>query len=516
MNTAEHPDEADGGSQGEAAESWEISPDRLTITFKLRQPMVWDRRAPTNGRQIDAQDVVFSWEKYKKLNSNASALDGSKAPDSPIDSISASDARTLVVKLRQPYASIIPMFSANDLLYIMPRESEGGFDPRGVVRGHGPWLLENYIPSASFAWTKNPDFYQKDRPYFDRAEVPIVTDYAQRLAQFRAGNIYTDVLLANQEDIVATKRDVPDTLLLQEGNFQTSSTNLTTFGWEDGVVWRDARVRQALSMLIDREGFMDVIDNRESFAKEGLDVAVRQNSVIPGGWTGQWLDPTDDKAFGPTAKYLRFNIEEAKKLLTAAGIPQGHEFNLFMGPADRYGTVYQRTVELYDGFFRAGGLNPKLTVVTPAETWLSKYSRIYRTSTYKPGDGFDGLAVIPERGYVTAALQLYNQLHKDGGSYRGTPLPTGTTTAGRPQAQRPHCENRPGVQRTDADWAGTRADQVRHRADVHDPEGVVGEGVHAVVAGNRQRRRPQLLRELRRLDGPQPQLVARHNQEAAE
>jgi ABC-type oligopeptide transport system substrate-binding subunit len=54
MNQAEYPNEADGGSQGEAADTWEISPDRLTVTFKLRQPMLWDRRAPTNGRQIDA------------------------------------------------------------------------------------------------------------------------------------------------------------------------------------------------------------------------------------------------------------------------------------------------------------------------------------------------------------------------------------------------------------------------------------------------------------------------------
>jgi ABC-type transport system substrate-binding protein len=432
MAPAEVPDDADGSSLGEAAESWEVSGDKLTVTFKLRQGMVWDRRAPTNGRQIDADDVVFSYNKYKQLNSNASALDATKAPDSPVQSITASDPKTVVVKLSQPYASIIPMFSANDLLYIMPRESDGGFDPRSEVRGHGPFLLDNYTPSASFTWAKNPDFYIKDRPFMDRVELPIVTDYVQRLAQFKAGNIYTDVLLGNQEDIVVSKRDVPDAWLLQEA-FTTTSTNLTTFGWEEGVAWRDVRVRQALSMLIDREAYIDVIDNRENFARDGLDISVRQNSIVPGGWTNYWLDPTDNKAFGDSAKYLQLNVEEAKKLLSAAGIQPGKEFNLYMGPPDRYGTVYQRTVELYDGFFRNAGLQPKVSVITPADTWLTKYSRIYRTSTYKPGDGFDGLAVIPERGYVTAALQIYNQLHKDGGSYRGAVYQNGKTTDGDPK-----------------------------------------------------------------------------------
>jgi hypothetical protein len=42
-------------------------------------------------------------------------------------------------------------------------------------------------------------------------------------------------------------------------------------------------MRQALSMLIDREAFIDVIDNRKNFERDGLDMAVRQNSVIPGG-----------------------------------------------------------------------------------------------------------------------------------------------------------------------------------------------------------------------------------------
>jgi ABC-type transport system substrate-binding protein len=292
-------------------------------------------------------------------------------------------------------------------------------------------MLEDYVPSAKFAWVKNPDFYIKGRPYPDRVELPIVPDYTQRLAQFKAGSILTDVVEATQQDVVATRNDIPQALLLEAGSYPVTSGNMITFGWEQGSPWRDKRMRQAVSMLIDREGYIDVIDNRDNFASSGLELAVRRSSVVPGGWSGHWIDPTESGKFGPEAKYLDFDLQGANKLIAAAGF-DGLEFELNMGPVDRYGAAYQRTVELYDAFFRAAGLRPKLVVRTPAEVWLNQYARKYFNSTYQPGDGFEGLAVVPERSYVTVAQQLYNQFHKSGGAFRGMALERGTTVDGDP------------------------------------------------------------------------------------
>lgn len=433
MKAVQYPQEADGSSEGEVAEDWEVSPDRLTVTFRLRQNMLWDRRDPTNGRAIDADDVVFSWEKYRELNPNAAALAYTGGDSqAPVESVTATDSSTIVVQLRQPYASIIPMFSAYDLLYIMPRESDGGFDPRQVVRGHGPYILEEYVPSSRFTWARNEDFYIQNRPFPDRVEVPIVSDYAQRLAQFKAGHIYTDVVEPGQEDVIVTKRDVPDVQLMQQTNYPVTSTALTVFGWEENSPFRDTRIRQALSMMIDREAIMDVMDNRENFAREGLEVAIRRASAVSGGWTGYWLDPDNEAEFGEEAKYLHLNQEEARALMSAAGHPDGLQFGLFMGPPGRYGAAYDRQVEVYDGMFREAGQHPILTPITNGDEWLNSYSRVYRTATYQPGSGFNGLAVIPERSYVTVALQLYNQFHKDGGGYRGAAVNGGSVMDGDP------------------------------------------------------------------------------------
>jgi ABC-type transport system substrate-binding protein len=267
----------------------------------------------------------------------------------------------------------------------------------------------------------------------DRIELPIVSDQAQRVAQFRAGGIHTDVLAGNQENIVVTKREVPDVLLLQDDTFPVATGNMICFGWEQGSPWRDVRARQALSMMLDREAFIDVIDNRENFRKDGLELPVKINSAVPAGWGDYYLDPTNEKEFGPSAKYLRLDLAEAKKLLTAAGHPNGFEFNLNYG--GHYGAAYNRVVEMYAGFFLEGGLRAKQTIITPSAVWLEQYSRVYRAATSAAtGKGFDGAAVIPERTYATAAIQLYSQYHKDGGGYRGMVPSGGSVVTGDPKS----------------------------------------------------------------------------------
>jgi len=101
---------------------------------------------------------------------------------------------------------------------------DGGFDAKNTVRGHGPYILDEYVPSSRFVYKRNPDYYIKDRPFIERVEVPILSDNAQRLAQFRAGNIHTDVLGTWQDQIVAMKRALPETLLLQDGGYPAANT----------------------------------------------------------------------------------------------------------------------------------------------------------------------------------------------------------------------------------------------------------------------------------------------------
>src|SRR5215213_2097868 len=198
---------------GDLAESWEFSPDGLQLTFKLRPNVIWDRRAPTNGRAVDAQDVKFSADRFLAMSPNAVNFFNSKSKAAPITAVETPDPRTVVLKLAFPYVPLLATFTRNLNLWILPREAEGGFNPQTESRGAGPWVLDKYTPSASIEYKKNPDYYEKGRPFLDGWSTPIITEYAQRLAQFRAGSIWGGVV--RQEDVLDVKKDFSQLLMVQ-------------------------------------------------------------------------------------------------------------------------------------------------------------------------------------------------------------------------------------------------------------------------------------------------------------
>ena len=421
---AKYPKEYEfGGFEGDLGESWEISGDKLQLTFKIRQGVKWDPRSPTNGRLADAQDVIKSWEKFSQVNPGRISYiyDAVTAPSAPVVSITAPDARTIVIKLKEPDSSIIPLF-AGTTFSPMPREFDGGFDPRTNVRGHGPYMLEEYSPSVRFVWRRNPDYYVKDRPFIDRREVPIVPEYATRLAQFKTGAIYMDVVGGfggGQADIVPTKRDFPDLLLMKADSFPTQSSWGFTFGWDGNAPFKDQRMRQAASMLIDREGYADVLDNRDGFRRDGLDLEVAFNAVVSAGWTGYWIDPKNEKEFGSNAKYLNYNVAEAKKLIAAAGM-DGVEFDYHYDSSGRF-PILNKVVELNTAWFIDGGLKPKLDGINTVTEYTNDFYYGYQSAAYAAGEkkGFGGILNGSERPFATIALMVFGLLHKDGAFYKG-------------------------------------------------------------------------------------------------
>jgi len=69
---------------GDLAESWEWSPDRLTLTLKMRQGVKWHNKAPVNGRAFDNQDVLYSWDRVTRLSGDRGQIANVVNPDAPI------------------------------------------------------------------------------------------------------------------------------------------------------------------------------------------------------------------------------------------------------------------------------------------------------------------------------------------------------------------------------------------------------------------------------------------------
>src|SRR6185436_961194 len=130
-----------GDVEGDLVSSWEISPDHLTITAKLDPERKFAPLAPVNGRVVDAQDVVFSYNRNKMISTSRTDYWTDVAPTAPIQSITAIDDRTVQIKLSRPTATILALLSrdfAGDF-HILPKES--GIDFRQVFAGSGPWYV---------------------------------------------------------------------------------------------------------------------------------------------------------------------------------------------------------------------------------------------------------------------------------------------------------------------------------------------------------------------------------------
>lgn len=313
-----YPENATSDVEPDGASSWEESPDGLTFTFHLREDLKLDPRPPTSGRLIDAEDVVFSAEKFRATGLSRSEFYNEFAPTSPVESVEAIDPKTVQVKLAFPIANMMARFAFQRYLYIMPKEADGAFDPANDMRGSGPWRLVKWEPSQGFTYERNDEWtVAPGQPYLDGLNVPIITEYAQRRAQLVAGNLWSNQGLT-AEDVLGVKSEQPG-LNLYAQSFPDTRPVFLNFGLLPDSPFHDVRVRRAASMVIDRDLYIETIYNVTKFESEGLPIEWAWHTHYAAGEPPYWIDPKGS-GLGEPAKYFHYNVEEATKMVEAAGL----------------------------------------------------------------------------------------------------------------------------------------------------------------------------------------------------
>jgi peptide/nickel transport system substrate-binding protein len=406
---------ASGEVVGDVFESWEFSPDKLTLTAKVNSNAHFAQVNPVNGRSVTADDVVKSYERWKSVGTYASEVNNAATPDAPLISMTNTDDKTVVMKLNEPNSTLIGLLTQTrpGNFFVVPKEAmdQKLLDIRTTVAGSGPWSLKDWRPGQGIYFKRNPGFRQDKRqgtPYMDEVEYPTITELSVGLAQFKAGNIYLyDRLVA--EDILPTKRDLPQLELKPTDLAKTSQRII--FGHLPNSPFKDERVRQAWMMTHDRDALIDVMHNVSGYKREGIDVQTAWCTAIQCDvYKGWWLDP-QGKEFGENAKYFKHDNAEAKKLLAAAGFANGVDTTVHY-PGSNYPATTVKVFEISLGMVRDSGLfRFGIDLVNYNTEWTPKF----RNSRGQIQD----VAMINEAGTLDPTVYLYTRYHSSGAGYQG-------------------------------------------------------------------------------------------------
>src|SRR5262245_8310157 len=181
------------------AERWEYTDDK-TVVFYLRKGVKFHNKPPVNGREVKAQDVKYSLERF-------AAKSGFRARFDDVDRIEVVDDFAVKIVTKHPFAPLLAQLASPSHNVIFPKEAEeqyGDFNKAEAAIGTGPFILERYERGVKLIFKRNPDYYIKGLPYVDGIEWQMTPEAAARLSLLRAGKVdfvLTTGLLTGEEAI---------------------------------------------------------------------------------------------------------------------------------------------------------------------------------------------------------------------------------------------------------------------------------------------------------------------------
>lgn len=308
---------ADGSKIPGMAESWEVTPDGLTWIFHLRKA-VW-----SDGVPVTAGDFVFSLRRVLDpktaseyasilfLIQNAEAVNNGKAPLEALG-VRAIDDRTLEIKLTHP-APYLPELTGHHVLYPVPEHivkkyGDSWVQP-GKLVGNGPYKLVSWKLGDNVHIVKNPTFWDADKVCVDEVRFYPTTDAISAERRVARGEL--DVNTDIQSNRIARLRKT------MPGYVRTNTyLGVTYLAFNRGPktkvpAFRDVRVRQALTMAIDRDFIT------KGLLRGGQEPA---NTMVPPGVANCKPSPGPYWASWPLEK----RQAEARRLLAAAGYGPDH------------------------------------------------------------------------------------------------------------------------------------------------------------------------------------------------
>ena len=276
------------------ASSYQWSPDHLSLTLKVRPGVTFH-----DGEKLDAAAVKFNIERHQNL-----AGSNRRGELLPVASVEVADPMTVRLHLSAPFAPLLSVLADRAGMMVSPKAAQAnptGFGTKPVCAG--PFQFSERVAQDRIVLQRFANYWDKGSIHFDKVVFQPIVDSTVRLANLRSGQLDFIERVASS-DIAGLKSDnrfgvARITELGYQGiTINTGKSDLA----QKNPLGRDARVRQAFELALDREGIVQVAMDGE------------------GEVGNQWVAPSNIY-YAKNDPVPRRDIARAKALLKEAGVP---------------------------------------------------------------------------------------------------------------------------------------------------------------------------------------------------
>ena len=286
----------DGSAAPLLAESWKISPDVKTYTFKLRKGVKFQ-----NGEPLNAETVKFSFER----SAAPASTNKDKSLFQSIAEITTPDADTVVIKMKNPEPNLPFLLGQAPASIVEPKSvATNGTNPVGT----GPYTVAAWAKGSSITLNKWPEYRNAAAIKLNKVVIRFISDPSAQVASLLSGDVDAFPRVAAARSLPQFKADPRFNVLIGGSRSKTiAAINNKKKPFDD------VRVRRAVLAAIDRKAMIEG-------AVDGFGVPI--GSFYTPGSLG-YIDTTDINPF---------DLEKAKKLLAEAGVKTPLEVSLKLPP----------------------------------------------------------------------------------------------------------------------------------------------------------------------------------------
>ena len=277
------------------ATAWDWSADGKALTMKLRPDVTFH-----DGEKFDAAAVKFNIERHKNLP--GSNRRGELAPVASVDVV---DPTTVRFNLSAPFSPLLAQLADRAGMMVSPKaaQTEGErFGAKPVCSG--PFRFVERIAQDRIVFERFAQYWNKDAIHFDRVVYTPIIDSTVRLANLRSGQFdFIERVAASDIGRLEAEKRFKIARITEIG-YQGITINLAKSETaQKNPLGRDARVREAFELALDRQGLVQVVMDNEATVGN------------------QWVAP-GNPFYAKNVPVPKRDVERAKALLKEAGVPK--------------------------------------------------------------------------------------------------------------------------------------------------------------------------------------------------